>query len=58
MNKPIYLLDGKPYIPAAHTNIRETFDRVRQELLKQKPLVPILAPDGFVVSSQWFQMED
>jgi len=58
LNKPIYLLEGKPYVPAAKTDIRETFNRIRQELLNQKPLVPILAPDGFVLSAEWFQMED
>jgi len=58
MNQPKYLLQGKPYIPASQTDIRETFNRIRQELLNQKPLVPTLAPDGFVLSSQWFEIED
>ena len=56
MNQPKYLLDGKPYTPAAHTNIRETFDKIRREL-KEK-MQPILIPESFVLSAEWFQIED
>jgi len=59
MNQPKYLLEGKPYIPSANTNIRETFDRIRRELVSQKPLVePSLPLGGFVLSAQWFEIED
>ena len=58
MNQPKYLLEGKPYTPSALTNIRETFDRIRQEIDNQKPLVATLNPEGFVLSAQWFEIED
>jgi|APCry1669191515_1035360.scaffolds.fasta_scaffold79756_1 hypothetical protein len=58
MNQPKYLLEGKPYTPSALTNIRETFDRIRQEIENQKPLVATLNPEGFVLSAQWFEIED
>jgi len=58
MNQPKYLLEGKFYTPSALTNIRETFDRIRQEIENQKPLVATLNPEGFVLSAQWFEIED
>ena len=48
------------YVSAAKTDIRETFRRFNalggQDSLK--PLVPILYPNGFVLSADWFQIED
>ena len=47
------------YVPSAKTDIRETFRRARGELEKSKPLVePTLNPGGFVLSADWFQIED
>jgi hypothetical protein len=51
------------YIPAASTDIRDTFRRAKMELNSttrgqdiKKPLV--LNPDGFVLSVDWFTLED
>ena len=48
------------YVSSAKTDIRETFRRFNalggQDSLK--PLVPILYPNGFVLSADWFQIED
>ena len=48
------------YVNSAQTDIRETFKRFNalggQDSLK--PLVPILYPNGFVLSADWFQIED
>ena len=63
------------YIPAANTDIRETFKKARIELNStspkgqdiNKPLVPqnnnldkplVLNPEGFVLSVDWFTLED
>ena len=48
------------YTSAAKTDIRETFKRFSapQNQENNKPLVPILVPDGFVLSADWFQIED
>jgi hypothetical protein len=60
------------YVSSAKTDIRDTFRRVRAELsggqdknkplvshgeksLKE-PLVPILNPEGFVLSEEWFSL--
>ena len=47
------------YVSSAKTDIRETFKRFNalggQDSLK--PLVPILIPDGFVLSAEWFEMD-
>lgn len=52
------------YTPAARTDIRDTFRRARMELNStapkgqdiKKPLV--LNPEGFVLSVDWFTLED
>ena len=48
------------YVSSAKTDIRETFRRFsspkNQEI--NKPLVPSLIPEGFVLSAQWFEIED
>lgn len=51
------------YISAANTDIRDTFRRAKIELNSttrgqdnNKPLV--LNPEGFVLSADWFQIED
>ena len=49
------------YTSAAKTDIRETFRRFStpQNQDTNKPLVePILNPEGFVLSAQWFEIED
>jgi hypothetical protein len=59
------------YVSSAKTDIRETFRRFsapknqdkNKPLVPQggqsldKPLVPILIPDGFVLSAEWFEMD-
>ena len=44
------------YVPSAKTDIRETFRRAREQMQKEKE--PSLIPDGFVLSAQWFEIED
>jgi len=48
------------YVSAAKTDIRETFRRFStpQNQDNNKPLVPSLIPEGFVLSAQWFEIED
>ena len=48
------------YVSAAKTDIRETFRRFAtpQNQENNKPLVPSLIPEGFVLSAQWFEIED
>ena len=48
------------YVSAAKTDIRDTFRRFAtpQNQENNKPLVPILIPEGFVLSAQWFEIED
>ena len=42
------------YVPAAKTDIRDTFRRAREQLEKQKE--PSLIPEGFVLPVQWFEI--
>jgi hypothetical protein len=51
------------YIPAAQTDIRKTFKRIREQLFNDnppknqennKPLV--LNPEGFVLPAEWFEI--
>ena len=46
------------YTNSAQTDIRETFRRFTpQNQESKKPLVtPILNPDGFVLSAEWFEI--
>lgn len=48
------------YVPAAKTDIRDTFRRFStpKNQDNKKPLVPSLIPEGFVLSAQWFEIED
>ena len=47
------------YINSSQTDIRETFRKFStQNQDIKKPLVPILYPNGFVLSADWFQIED
>ena len=62
------------YTPSSKTDIRETFKRAQKELNRpknqdnNKPLVGqgvnssekplVLNPDGFVLSADWFYLED
>jgi len=48
------------YVSAAKTDIRDTFRRFAtpQNQENNKPLVPSLIPEGFVLSAQWFEIED
>ena len=48
------------YVSAAKTDIRDTFRRFStpQNQENNKPLVPSLIPEGFVLSAQWFEIED
>ena len=48
------------YVSAAKTDIRETFRRfgTPKNQDNNKPLVPSLIPEGFVLSAQWFEIED
>lgn len=53
------------YTSAAKTDISKTFARIRKEIKfsepnksQREPLVtPTLNPNGFVLSSEWFEME-
>ena len=47
------------YVPAAKTDIRETFRRFAtpKNQDNNKPLVPSLIPEGFVLSAEWFEMD-
>jgi len=42
------------YVPAAKTDIRDTFRRAREQIEKQKE--PSLIPEGFVLPVQWFEI--
>jgi len=46
------------YTNSAQTDIRETFRRFStpQNQENNKPLVPTLNPEGFVLSADWFQL--
>ena len=66
MNKPISILDSNfKYIPAAKTDISKTFAKIKRELKisvpskeSKEPIVaPVLNPEGFVLSAEWFEME-
>ena len=47
------------YTNSAKTDIRETFKRfASQNQENNKPLVPTLPQNGFVLSADWFQIED
>jgi hypothetical protein len=58
-NKSILHPDFK-YIPAAKTDIRETFSRIKRQISEgqdnNKPLV--LNPGGFVLPSEWMGEKD
>ena len=64
MNKTLNILDPNfRYTPASKTDITKTFARIKREIRggqdKNKPLVePNLSPNGFVLSEEWFQIED
>ena len=64
MNKTLNILDPSfKYTPSSKTDISRTFARIKREIRggqdKNKPLVePILNPGGFVLSEDWFQIED
>ena len=47
------------YVSAAKTDIRETFRKFSESNQEsKKPLVtPVLNPNGFVLSAEWFEME-
>jgi len=47
------------YVSSAKTDIRETFRKFSQSNQDSKePLVtPVLNPNGFVLSADWFEME-
>jgi hypothetical protein len=47
------------YVSSAKTDIRETFKRFSASggQDNNKPLVPILNPEGFVLPVEWFEME-
>ena len=53
------------YTPSSKTDITKTFARIKKELKNsdsnqdsREPLVtPTLNPNGFVLSSEWFEME-
>ena len=56
----IYLTNPEfKYIPSAKTDIRETFRRFAtpKNQDNNKPLVPSLIPEGFVLSAEWFEMD-
>ena len=42
------------YVPAAKTDIRDTFRRAKEQMEKEKE--PNLIPEGFVLSADWFQL--
>ena len=45
------------YTNSAKTDIRETFRRFATSNQDSKePLVPILNPEGFVLSAEWFEI--
>ena len=46
------------YTNSAQTDIRETFRRFStpQNQENNKPLVPTLNPEGFVLSAEWFEI--
>jgi hypothetical protein len=46
------------YVSAAKTDIRETFRRFSTPKNQEnnKPLVPTLNPEGFVLSAEWFEI--
>jgi hypothetical protein len=61
------------YVPSSKTNIRDTFRRFQSEIAPQnqdskEPLAPpkgqdlikplVLNPEGFVLSVDWFSLED
>ena len=64
MNKTLSILDPSfKYTPSSKTDITKTFARIKREIRggqdKSKPLVePNLSPNGFVLSEEWFQVED
>jgi hypothetical protein len=47
------------YVSSAKTDIRDTFRKFSASNQESKePLVsPVLNPNGFVLSAQWFEME-
>ena len=60
LNPKIHLTDPKfKYTSAAKTDIRETFRRFAtpKNQDNNKPLVPSLIPEGFVLSAEWFEMD-
>ena len=59
MNKPNILDRSFKYTPSAKTDISKTFARIRKEIKTQEKEsnCPILNPNGFVLSAQWFEME-
>jgi hypothetical protein len=46
------------YTNSAQTDIRETFRRFCTPKIQEnnKPLVPILVPEAFVLSAEWFEI--
>jgi hypothetical protein len=48
------------YVPSAKTDIRDTFRRVRAEMVggqdSNKPLVANLNPESFALRDDWFQV--
>ena len=42
------------YVPAAKTDIRDTFRRAKEQIEKEKE--PNLIPEGFVLSAEWFEI--
>jgi hypothetical protein len=64
--KTLSILDSNfKYTPSSKTDITRTFARIKKELKNsdsnqdsKEPIVaPILNPNGFVLSSEWFEME-
>ena len=64
--KTLNILDPNfKYIPSSKTDITKTFARIKKELKFSEPLknqreplvTPTLNPNGFVLSSEWFEME-
>ena len=64
MTKSLNILDQSfKYTHSSKTDISKTFAKARKEIRggqdKLKPLVvPTLNPGGFVLSADWFQIED
>ena len=60
MNKPNILDSSFKYTPSAKTDISKTFAKIRKELKNQdskEPLIiPILNPNEFVLSAEWFEI--